>query len=72
MKVEGQPNPRFQAFTLDIDGNAHECVFARNELLELKDFKPRADRRYKWKVDGRWMSSSEFDRWRAQQSDRHS
>jgi len=41
MKLESQPSAHFQAFTLDMDGNAHQCVFECNELLELKEFKPR-------------------------------
>ena len=67
MKVEGEPGPRFRAFALDRDGNPDERVFTCNELSELEGFKPRADRRYKWQVDGRWMTTSEFEAWKARQ-----
>jgi len=68
MNVEGELSPRFQAFTLNISGEVYECVFTCNDLLQLQEFTRRADKRYKWRVDGLWMSSSEFDEWRTRQS----
>jgi hypothetical protein len=65
MKIEGERSKRFRAFDLDREGNPHECVFECNEPSELEGFKPRADRRYKWRIDGRWMTASEFAAWRA-------
>lgn len=65
MKVEGERGPRFQIFDLDIEGNPHECVFESDEPSELERFKRRADKRYKWRIDGRWMTASEFAAWKA-------
>jgi hypothetical protein len=59
MKVEGERGPRFQIFDLDIEGNPHECVFESDEPSELERFKRRADKRYKWRIDGRWMTVSD-------------
>jgi hypothetical protein len=64
MKIEGSPNPRFRACTLDHDGQAHECVFECDTLAQLDSLQPRADRRYVWKVDGHWQTPSEFSAWK--------
>jgi hypothetical protein len=65
--IEGERSPRFRAFTLDRDGHAHECVFECAELAGLEGFKPRIDKRYKWRVDGHWMTASEFEAWKEKQ-----
>jgi hypothetical protein len=60
MKIEGERGKRFRAYSLDSDGRPLECVFECDELSELTGFKPRADQRYKWRVDGCYMTPTEF------------
>lgn len=66
--IEGDRCPRFRAFTLDRDGHPDgECVFECERIEDLYKFRRRQDQRYKWKVDGHWMTSTEFETWKNSQ-----
>lgn len=60
MEIEGERSPRFQAHRITSEGHVLDRVFECNEASELERFKPRADWLYKWKVDGHWLTASEF------------
>lgn len=68
IKIEGEPGPRYRIFDCDRDGHPHECVFETNQLAELDGFSRRADKRYMWRIDGRFMNKSEFESWKAKNS----
>lgn len=67
MKIEGERGPRFRVYALDREGQPRECVFECDEVSELTGFRRRADQRYKWRVDGRYLMEAEFEAWKARQ-----
>lgn len=63
MKIEGEMMKRFAVYRTGINEDPHEREGEYDTLEELKAHKWRLDRRYKIRVDGKFMTRPEFDEW---------
>ena len=67
MKIEGEPSKRFRIFRLDGDGEPSECV-CEFDTVEQVRWPTRQDRRHKIRVDGKFMTATEFAKWAKSQN----
>lgn len=65
MKIEGEKSKRIRIFRVGNDGEIIAGVVAEYDTLEeMSVFSPRRDWRYKFRVDGKYMTQAEFTEWR--------
>ncbi len=63
MKIEGELSKRFAVYRTDINDEPFERDGEYDTLEQVNGHKWRLDRRYKIRVDGKFMTRTEFDAW---------
>jgi hypothetical protein len=61
--IDGEPGKRFTVWRTDIDNNPYECEGKYDSIVEVLRHKWRLDRRYKIRVQGKFLTLREFEKW---------
>ncbi len=62
-EIEGEPGKRFAVWRADIDNVPYVCEGEYDTIVEVLRHRWRMDRRYRIRVEGKFLTLREFETW---------